>query len=73
MLVASYALMASVQTETFTNEIQSTAVGITEVFGFFGNLCAPLIVDLGDKIEVDPYFLTAVLLMLGVWPTFFLR
>lgn len=65
--------MGSVQTESFTNEIQSTAVGITEVFGFFGNIFGPLIVDLGDKIEIDPYFLTAVLLILGIWPIFFIR
>lgn len=65
--------MASVQTESFTNEIQSTAVGITEVFGFFGNIFGPLIVDLGDKIDVDPYFLTALLLILGIWPILFLR
>ncbi len=72
-LAISYTLIASVQTEAFTNEIQSTAVGITEAFGLIGTLCGPLIVDLGDKIDVDPVVLLAILLTFGVWPNIFLK
>lgn len=61
------------QTESFTVEIQSTAVGITEVFGLVGAMCGPLIVDLGDKIGIDPVALIAVFVTFAVWPTIFLK
>lgn len=61
------------QTEAFTVEIQSTAVGITEAFGLFGALGGPLMVDLADKIGVDPVALIAIFLNFAVWPTAFVK
>ncbi len=72
-LAISYTLIASVQTEAFTNQIQSTAVGITEAFGLMGSLCGPLIVDLGDKIDIDPIVLIALFVNFAVWPNIFLK
>lgn len=36
-------------------------------------MCGPLIVDLGDKIDVDPVVLIAALVNFAVWPTYFLK
>lgn len=48
-------------------------MGITEAFGLIGSLSGPLIVDLGDKIDVDPVVLMAILLNFAIWPNIFLK
>ena len=66
-------MVACLQVEVFTVEIQSTAVGLVEAFSLYGLLLAPLIVDLSDKIGIDPIALIAILLNLGIWPLYFLK
>lgn len=59
--------------ESFTVEIQSTAAGLIEAFSLYGVLLAPLIVDLSDKIGIDPIAFIAIFLNFAVWPTYFMR
>lgn len=54
-------------------EIQSTAVGLIEVFGLVGSMCGPLLVDLADKIGIDPIALIAIMVNFAIWPTYFLK
>jgi hypothetical protein len=36
-------------------------------------LLAPLVVDLSDKIGIDPIAFVAIFLNFAIWPTYFLR
>jgi hypothetical protein len=48
-------------------------VAFTEAFALVGAMWGPLIVDLADKISVDPVVLISILANFAVWPTFFLK
>jgi hypothetical protein len=69
----SYTMIACMQTEAFTVEIQSTAVGFIEAFSLYGGLLAPLIVDLSDKIGISAIALISICLNFATWPTMFLK
>ena len=66
-------MIACMQTEAFTVEIQSTAVGFIEAFSLYGGLLAPLIVDLSDKIGLNPIVLISICVNFATWPTIFLK
>lgn len=72
-LAVAYTMIACFQIESFTVEIQSTAAGFIEAFSLYGVLLAPLVVDLSDKIGIDPISFVAIFLNLAIWPTYFLR
>lgn len=36
-------------------------------------MSGPLIIDLADKIDVDPVALIAILVNFAIWPTYFLK
>lgn len=69
----SYTLIACMQTEAFTVEIQSTAVGFIEAFSLYGAFLAPLIVDLSDKIGINSIALISICVNFAIWPAFFLK
>lgn len=66
-------MIACFQMESFTVEIQSTAAGLIEAFSLYGVLLAPLVVDLSDKIGIDPIALVSICLNFAIWPTYFMR
>lgn len=66
-------MIACLQIEYFTVEIQSTAAGLIEAFSLYGVLLAPLVVDLSDKIGIDPIAFVAIFLNFAIWPTYFLK
>jgi hypothetical protein len=73
MAAVSYTMIACMQTEAFTVEIQSTAVGFIEAFSLYGGLLAPLIVDLSDKIGISAIALISICVNFATWPTMFLK
>lgn len=68
-----YTMTACFQMEAFTVEIQSTAAGFIEALSLYGVLFAPLLVDLSDKISIDPVAFVSIFLILAIWPTYFMR
>lgn len=65
-------MIACFQMESFTVEIQSTAAGLIEAFSLYGVLLAPLVVDLSDKIGIDPIAFVAIFLTFAIVPTYFM-
>ncbi len=66
-------MIACFQIESFTVEIQSTAAGLIEGFSLFGVLMGPLVVDLSDKIGMNPIAFIAIFLNFTIWPNYFLK
>ncbi len=73
LIAVSYTLIACMQTEAFTVEIQSTAAGFIEAFSLYGAFLAPLVVDLADKIGVNSIALISICVSFAIWPNIFLK
>ena len=66
-------MIACLQIESFTVEIQSSAIGLIEAFSLYGVLLAPLAVVLSDKLGIDPIAFNAIFLNFAIWPLYFLQ
>lgn len=69
----AYCLIACMETESFSVNIQSTATGMIEAFALYGALVAPSIVNIALYIGIDPIAMVAFFVNFGIWPTYFLR
>lgn len=72
-LAISYTLIACMQTQAFTVEIQSTAAGFIEAFSLYGAFLAPLIVDISDKIGINSIAMISICINFAIWPNIFLE
>ena len=71
--VFSYSLISMINTESFPNEVQSTAMGISSGLSQLGRFATPFIITYLNDIKVHPFVgVSAILLIFGVFPIFFI-
>jgi hypothetical protein len=71
-LVNAYCLIVCMQTEAFSVYIQSTAAGLIEGFGLYGNLLAPIVVETANYLDVNPIVFISLFVNFAIWPEIFL-